>query len=366
MPIPDQRDPVATRKVLADWLGRRLGDDAGTDVDDVEIGELRIPAGTGFSNETLIFRADWSEGGRRRSDGFVVRVAPSGYKLFLDSDFEHQFRLLDHLDKHTDVPVPPMRWYEEDAGPLGAPFFVMGEVEGRAPTDNPPYNAEGWLAEATDAERATLWDDAMARLVQVHAVDHRPVQEYLAKPALGATGLDQQLAYQRDYLDWATDGETHPIAEPAWQWLQDHRPATSTDGLSWGDSRIGNMLFGPDFRVRAIVDWEQLSLGGPMMDLGWWLFLDRYHSEGCGVPRLGGLGTREQTIETYERLSGRPVQDLAFYEVFAGFRFTVIMKRLSVIMQDWGLVPAEANMGVDNPISRLTAGLIGIKGPWDE
>jgi aminoglycoside phosphotransferase (APT) family kinase protein len=167
-------------------------------------------------------------------------------------------------------------------------------------------------------------------------------------------------------LDWATDGETHPIGEPAWEWLIANRPATSEDGLSWGDSRIGNMLFGPDFTVQAIVDWEQLSLGGPMMDLGWWLFLDRFHSDGNGLPRLPGLGTRQETIDSYERLSGRAAKDLDWYEVLAGLRFTIVMKRLSVIMQDWGVVDRDANMGVDNPVTRLTAELIGIKGPWAE
>ena len=49
MPIPEQRDFEATRKILAEWLRDKVGE--------VEVSQLVIPDGTGYSNETLLFDA---------------------------------------------------------------------------------------------------------------------------------------------------------------------------------------------------------------------------------------------------------------------------------------------------------------------
>jgi aminoglycoside phosphotransferase (APT) family kinase protein len=45
------------------------------------------------------------------------------------------------LDADTDIPVPPVLWYEPDPGYLGAPFLVMRRIEGRVPTDMPPWTS---------------------------------------------------------------------------------------------------------------------------------------------------------------------------------------------------------------------------------
>src|SRR4029450_8362291 len=62
--------------------------------------------------------------------------------------------------------VPTMRWCGADDSSLGAPFFVMGKVDGRAPTDTPPYTVGGWLLEESSPEpRRTLGEggiDAVA------------------------------------------------------------------------------------------------------------------------------------------------------------------------------------------------------------
>ena len=76
------------------------------------------------------------------------------------------------------------------------------------------------------------------------------------------------------------------------------------------------------------------SLAQPEMDLGWWLYFDRQFSEGLGVPRPAGFGSHEETIERYSELMGRPMQDIFFYEVFSGFRFAVVMYRLSDLVFD--------------------------------
>ena len=142
-------------------------------------------------------------------------------------------------------------------------------------------------------------------------------------------GLDQQLSYYRDFLDWATQGEKVPVIESTWRWLVEHRPAEEGEVvISWGDSRIGNIIW-DDFTCAAVVDWEMASLAQPELDLGWWLYFDRQFSEGLGVPRPAGFGSHEDTIERYSELMGRPMRDIFYYEIFSGFRFAVVMYRLS-------------------------------------
>ena len=47
---------------------------------------------------------------------------------------------------------------------------------------------------------------------------------------------------------------------------------------------MGNMIFDDDMNVVAVLDWEMAWLGSPEIDLGWWVFFDRYYTEGIGAP----------------------------------------------------------------------------------
>ena len=355
MPIPAQRDLELARKTIQDWLSARRPEAA-----DLTVSELSAPGATGFSNETLLFDASWREGTEARSESLVLRVKPTGYRVFLEDDFELQYRVLAELGRRN-VPVPTMREFEADPSVLGAPFFLMGRVEGQAPGDNPPYNGEGFLKEMTPAERRRLWESAMAALISVHRAALAGGFEFLAKPGRGPTGLDQQLRYYEESLDWGSQGRPQPVAEAAWQWLSAHVPAERPTALSWGDARIGNMLFAGT-ECRAVLDWEMVSLGGPQMDLGWWLFLDRFSSEGCGLARLDGLGGRQETIDLWQEGTGLRAADLEFYEIFAGLRFSVVMMRLAQTFQQWEL-PVAPDMETNNAVTHLLAGLLDVEPP---
>ena len=97
----------------------------------------------------------------------------------------------------------------------------------------------------------------------------------------------------------------------------------------------------------------------PEQDLAWWLFLDRHHSEGIGIERLAGLPGREETVARYEELIDRRVRHLDYYEVFAAFRFAVIMCRLWQLLVEYGAVPADADPQASNIPARLLAGMLG-------
>ena len=98
--------------------------------------------------------------------------------------------------------------------------------------------------------------------------------------------------------------------------------------LCWGDSRLPNMMFRDD-RVAAVLDWEMAFLGDPEADLGWWCFLDWANNEGYGGPHLDGIPGKEETLARYAELTGHPVEHAHWHEVFAAFRYGVILGRVA-------------------------------------
>jgi aminoglycoside phosphotransferase (APT) family kinase protein len=360
MPIPEQRDLERARHDIRNWLATQL-----PSASELELSPLTGPAFTGFSNETLLFDATWTEDGRHREEGFVLRVKPTAHTIFLESDFEYQYRVLKILDERSDVPVPPVHWYEEDESILGAPFFVMGKVEGRVPSDNPPYTTSGWyLDEATPADRARLMDTGLEALTRVHALDVDDLGlRFLDKPEYGTVGIDQQIGYYDASLHWAAGGHSMPVAKAALEWVRAHQPTNEEIRLSWGDARINNQMFDDDYRCVAVLDWEMTTLADPMMDVGWWLFLDRHFHEGVAVERAPGFPTREQMVARYEEVSGRASHDLEFYEVFAGLRFAVVMMRVAAMCIEFEILPPDTDLATNNIPTRLTAELIGMDAP---
>jgi aminoglycoside phosphotransferase (APT) family kinase protein len=362
--VPDNagRDPEVVAKTLSRWLRTRIEKGA-----DPLIWTVQAPASNGFSNETILCRATWDDGsGEGPTDRrLVVRVAPTRHLLFLDAEFSTQYRVMEAMTRGmTGVPLPGLGWYEEDPSWLGVPFFTMDHVEGLVPPDNLPYTMEGWVLEASPEEQARLWWTGLEAMARVHTADWRALGlDWLADPERGRPGLEQQLAYYREFLDWTARGRPQPVVEAAWEWLVANQPAE--DGpvvLCWGDSRIGNVIW-RDFEPAAVLDWEMATLGQPELDLGWWLYFDRQFSEGLSVPRPSGFPSHEETVDRYAELMGRPMQDLEYYQVFSGFRFAVILCRLFDLMVSSGQLPEDTDMGTNNLATQFTATLLGLPSP---
>jgi aminoglycoside phosphotransferase (APT) family kinase protein len=349
MPAPVGRDLEATRLQLEGWFAKRI-----PEAREIELGELSGPGSTGFSSDTLIFDLHYKEASEAITRGLVVRIHPSGFQLFPDYDLPAQYRVMKSLED-SDVVVPKMLWEEHSAELLGSPFYVMEKVEGHAPSDNPPYTAKGWLREMGSEDQSRLWSGYIDTLVAVHRLDPYELGlDFLAKPELGDTPIEQELAYYGHFYRWSFGSETdHPYISASLSWLRANRPPTPDRAhLVWGDARIGNMLFqGP--RCVAVLDWEMARLGDPMMDLAWGLFMDRYHSEGNSLPRLAGFPSREETIALYEERTGRSTIHLEYFEILAGMRFSVILTRLAKQLEHYGFLPPKSNFEVDNPVSNL-------------
>jgi aminoglycoside phosphotransferase (APT) family kinase protein len=306
------RDPDATRQVMRDWLGPRLG------VRTLDVSPIAPPSGTGVANETLMFDATWSTGGQETTQGFVVRIA-TDEPLYIGADIKVHHDMYAALSDVDAVPTPRVYGYEPDKELLGAPFFVMERIEGRVPGDQPPWPSEGFVVDASPSERRAMWDSAVRVLAALHEVDASKFP-FLA-PREGSSGLAEHLAYWRAWLDDTAAGRPHDTLEQGYEWLMANQPEPAPTALSWGDSRFANIMFrGTD--VVAIFDWDTVSLAGPEADLGWWRFMDGPASA------LPGIGSGDDLVERWQELTGRKVQHLEFYDVFTSFRLGAILLRL--------------------------------------
>jgi len=348
MPGPKGRDLDATARQLEAWLAPRL-----PGARDLRVEDLRGPKDTGFSSDTLMFELRYRrrEGDREKEhhDSLVVRLRPvTDFGVFPEYDVALQFRMMKALGE-TRVPAPRMLWLEEDPGPMGAPFYVMERLEGRVPSDNPPYHTAGWIFELPAADRTRLWWSGLEAMAEVHKLDWRsPEFSFLKRPAPGRTPLQEQLRYWNDYLDWGMDRTRYPLLEKSFAWLQGHQPpADEPTAICWGDSRISNQIF-RDCECIAVIDWEMVFLGNPLADLAWFIGLDRCFTEGIGVKPLEGIPGKQETIDRWQACTGADTEQFPYYELFGAFRYAAIMSRVFLQMKHFGIVPQEAAVDQEN------------------
>lgn len=281
----------------------------------------------GYSSETLLFDLDYERNGEQHNESLVVRLEPSGIPLFSRYDLHLQYRIMATL-QDSGVPVPQMRWYEPDTTLLGSPFYVMEQVAGKVPADNPPYHMEGMLLEMPADECRALWDNAITAMAKIHALDINDYDlAFLDEPELGATPLLQHIQLYENHIEWGLDRARYPLLRIGLEWLMNNQPEDEPVALCWGDARVCNMIFqGTD--VAAVLDWEMARLGNPLTDLAYWLVLDRCMSTGLGVDPMAPAPSEAETLAQWEAVSGHNSEHLLFYKIFAAWRFTMIMARV--------------------------------------
>jgi aminoglycoside phosphotransferase (APT) family kinase protein len=353
MAISKGLDPTAVERGLTQWL--RAQHEGG------QVTDVLIPPGSGGSHETAIFTARYTDSGRERHERLVARVVPPGPKLFPSYDIESEFRVIKALAEHTELPVPEVRWLEPDPSVIGAPFMVLPFIDGRTLGDDPPFTATGWFVELSPEQQAAVHDNGLRAIAALHTVD--PDQLGLEFLENGTDCLGRHLDWLREFYEWAANGGSYPVIEAALDWAAEQRPSTCRRALIWGDARLANVIVSDDLSVAAALDWELARIGAPEFDLAWWLFMNRHHTEGFGLPRPAGIPGDRETVRRYEELTGYTAENLDFYLVLAGIQLTTLMVRVAQLMIAAGIVPPESTMGQNNPAAHMLADLLGVARP---
>ncbi|WP_207554940.1 phosphotransferase family protein [Mycobacteroides abscessus] len=345
---------------LTEWLGRKVDG-----AQDFLVTDLSVPKAGGLSNETVMFSAAWTKDGQRTTRHMVARVQPSSPGVFPQYNLDKEARVLAALAEHSTVPVPQVHFLSDDSSIFGAPFLVMSKVDGRVPADDPPFTAAGWvLEELSPAQRQHMWHNSIDALAAIHAVDWRASGLEFLDAEEHHRGLDACLNFWEHTFEWAAEGEPNPTINAAFAWLRNNKPTdTSPLVLNWGDARVGNILYTNDLTPAAVLDWEMVELASREQDLGWWLFMARYYSEGLGLQMPPGVPDRDETLRYYERITGYTVRDIDYYEAWAGTRLAILMVRAAHMMIEAGLLPPDVLMSQSNPASQSLARLLGLPAP---
>jgi len=352
-PVKAARDPEIYRQGLETWMRRQR-----PELEDLTVHDLDMPQAQGISNETFFFNASWNRNGSANTKRYVVRIEPKDGGMFpvqtpaTAVNVELQHRIMNAVAATGVVPIPPTLPFESDRSYLGSPFFVMDFVPGRIPAEVPRYTLKGFLVdEATPAQREQMVRNGLENMAALHRLDWKKTGlDWLDASGVGAPSIGVQLALYRDYSVRELAEREHPVLMRTLDWLEANAPETSS-GLSWGDARLGNMIW-QDYRCVAILDWEACALAPPEVDIGWWVMFDRMSFDDFDAPRMKGFPTREQMVAIWEDLTGRRVShDILYWEIFATMRFCAIFVRLGDRFARAGLTPPGTSMAVSNLVT---------------
>ena len=295
------------RAVLARYLERRLEVDG-----QVAIGELDRIA-VGWSHETWLFTARWSDGDGRQEIDLCLRRDPGNALLRQTSDLEEQFRVLQCLGR-TDVPAPKAFWYEADPTVLGAPAIVMERVVGECPSPWRRAGREFYAEAAARGELPIAFTDALAA---IHNVDWRSVGlDFLGVPEAGTGFALGELAKWRRLAE-ESGHPGHPILADLIGWLAANAPSTDRLTLVHGAYRTGNVLIADD-RVSAVLDWELQVIGDPMYDVAY--VLTELNREGTDL--LSNVVPHDVFVDRYQSQTGIEIDEerCRYYQLLYAMR----------------------------------------------
>lgn len=301
------RPPLLILASLRDFLDRH----------GIGSGEMEVwPIGHGHSNVTYAIR---------RGDLTVVLRRPPRPPLPPRThDVLRESRILKGLKGHARVPEVLAEC--EDPEVIGMPFFIMTHIDALVvgPELPPAFDSP--------ASRRSLGEELVDALVELHSIDQ------------GAAGLDR-LGRPSGYLErqLATFGglwqqnrtRDLPEMKQVADWLDSNRPDSAPSVIVHGDYRLGNVMFSSDQtpELVAILDWEMVTLGDPLADLGYMVAMwaepgddETPMSVLSAATRLDGFLSRDDLRQRYELQSGRGTDDLKWYETLALWKSAIFLE----------------------------------------
>ena len=271
----------------------------------------------GHSN--LTYRVEDAQGRQA-----VIRRPPQGELLPKAHDMAREWALIRAL-ADTPVPVPAALGFCEDVSVTGAPFYLMGLIDGQ-----PLYTADEARARVPEAQREGLAHSFIDVLADLHSVD---------PDAVGLGDLGSKAGYvarqlKTWYRSWTASIEAARYDDPRAHSLQrfflDNLPEQGPARVVHGDYGMHNCLVGAQSTVVAVVDWEISTLGDPLADLAYalnqWPDPDDILPIGDSAPTaLPGFPLRGALAQRYAQRTGRDLSQLDFYLGFNRWKTAAIV-----------------------------------------
>jgi aminoglycoside phosphotransferase (APT) family kinase protein len=293
--------------------------------DELEI--LQFPAGN--SNLTYLIRAG--------ADEYVLRRPPFGNTVKSAHDMNREFTVLSKLSAvYPSAPKPIL--FCDDESVIGSDFYLMERRNGLI--------IRGSFAEARASARAKhdlensqdfridVCRSFIQNLADLHSLDYK---------AAGLADLGKPEGYARRQVEgwtkryFAAKTDEWPELESAISWLNENIPTESEASLVHNDYKFDNIMLDPNdlTKITAVLDWEMVTVGDPLMDLGttlgYWMSREA-GDEMLNMPFnprvLMENISRQELAEMYASASGRDVSNILFYYVFGTFKIAVIAQQI--------------------------------------
>jgi aminoglycoside phosphotransferase (APT) family kinase protein len=252
---------------------------------------------------------------------WALRRPPLGKRLGSAHDMGREHKVIAAL-QDTPVPVPPVVGLCDDESVNGAPFYVMGFVEG-------PILRSAQEAEQFDeASRQAIGERVVDTLVEIHAVEPDAV-------GLGDLGRKQDYV-ERQLKRWSGQWEKSRTREldqvdDVHARLAARVPEQGPATIVHGDYRLDNMILSGKGEVAAVVDWELCTLGDPLADVG--LLLVYWSEPGDDFMPLfapatiaPGFPTRDQVRQRYAERSGRDLSEIDYFVALGYWKLAIILE----------------------------------------
>jgi aminoglycoside phosphotransferase (APT) family kinase protein len=261
---------------------------------------------------------------------WVLRRPPLGHVLPTAHDMAREYRVMNALID-TDVPVPRTLALCEDTAVNDAPFYVMELVEGTI------YRNGDDMATLSGDDARRVSEALVDVLAAIHAVDYEAV-------GLGEFGrpdgfLERQVRRWGEQWERSKTRELPEVDELARR-LRNALPESGTPTIVHGDYRLDNTMMASDDpgKIVAVLDWEMSTLGDPLTDLGLFLLYwgqsdAQFIATGAAIDPGVGFLTRDQIVARYAEVSGRSVDQLDWYEVFARYKLAIIVEGINARYQ---------------------------------
>lgn len=250
---------------------------------------------------------------------FVLRRPPLGHVLATAHDMAREHRIISAVGP-TKVPVPRALGLCTDESVNGAPFYVMGYIDGVV-LDSP--------------DRASVLTMPLRQVAGNHLVDVLADLHDVDVDAVGLGDLAKRTGYvERQVKRWSAQWDQSktrelPTIDEVARRLRENLPEQHGVVIAHGDFRFGNCLVDTTTgRIAAVLDWELCTLGDPLADLGY-LGVYWYHGDDGSLRAndptpAGGFPTYAEIVARYAERTGRDVSGIDYYVAFGCWRLAVI------------------------------------------
>lgn len=289
------------------------------DVSSAGIDILQFPAGS--SNLTYLVRIG--------TDEYVLRRPPFGNTVKTAHDMRREFDVLSKLSA-VYSPAPKPFLFCDDGAVIGSEFYLMERRHGLILRGSIPVEH----AQAGSLRSEDICRSFIQYLADLHRLDYK---------AAGLETLGRADGYNRRQVEgwtkryFAAKTHDHDALEKTIVWLGRNIPAESGASLIHNDYKFDNVMLDPTdlTKITAVLDWEMVTIGDPLMDLGtslgYWMSRDA-GEEMLSMPFnprvLMENVHRDDLVQMYTVASGRDVSNILFYYVFGTFKIAVIAQQI--------------------------------------